>query len=139
MEIINIRWDSFECMCCGPVGSENVIEVAYGDEKDVVFVFIANIADCYNILVTTHSIYDLDRYVLQNQDPEGILLGKIEKVTIEKHEMMLECDEEEEEMFAKIDSKYKDIILKTSNIMSDLLCESTEETVDELIEKYNQD
>ena len=139
MEIINIRWDSSECMCCGPVGSENVIEVAYGDEKDVVFVFIANIADCYNVLVTTHSIYDLDRYVLQNQDSEGILLGKIEKVTIEKHEMMLECDEEEEEMFAKIDSKYKDIILKTSNIMSDLLCESTEETIDELIEKYNQD
>lgn len=138
MEIINIRWGTNSYLTCGPSIDEDVVEVAYGDNKDIVYVLMAQLADNFRILVTTHSVYDIDRYTIENQDIEGVLADKIKKVTLEDHDIMLECDEEEEEVFAKIDSKYKELILKTYKIMSDLECEGGEDAIEEIIEKYNQ-
>lgn len=121
-------------MCCVDVR----LEVAYGDNEDAVFVLMAQLADSCRILVTTHSVYDLDRYMLENQDIEGVLAGKIKKMTLEEHDIMLELDEKEEKVFANIDSKYKELVLKTHEIMSDLECEGGEDEIEEIKEKYNQ-
>lgn len=137
MEIINIRWGRNSYLTCGPSIDENVVEVAYGDGKDIVYVLMAQLADNFRILVTTHSVYDLDRYMIENQDIEGVLAGKIKKVMLESHDIMLELDEKEEKVFANIDSKYKELILKTHEIMSDLECEGGEDEIEKK-EKYNQ-
>lgn len=136
MEIINIRWGTNSYLTCGPSIDEEAVEVAYGDNKDIVYVLMSRLADDYRILVTPYSVYDLDRYMMENQDIEGVLADKIKKVTLEEYEIMLELDEREEKVFAKIDSKYKELILKTYEIMSDLECN---DTIEEVIEKYNQD
>lgn len=138
MNLINIRWGFYEGMGCGIVDGNYEQEVTFGDDKDILFVSLSNCADCYKVSVTSYSVFDMNKYLCINQSDAlfNTVTDMIDKVTLEAHDLLVECNNEDE-AFNNINSKYKEYILKAYEISKEFKCdEDNEFTVNRILEKY---
>lgn len=112
MNLINIRWGFYEGIGCGIVDGDLEVEGVYESDSDLIFVSLSNCSDFYKVTVTTHSVFDMNKYMCQNTSDEVFdrLSKKIDDVAIETHEMNIGSHEDEDEVLDKLKSEYKDCI-----------------------------